>query len=93
MLTEEVRTGKLGGICSLNLASASGSNSDSSSGDSPQVAARCDLCGTVGLVLPALPVCVIPCFPGQQVTRLDYPTNLAVVIPGLPFSRGPPAVL
>ena len=88
MLAEEVRTGKLGGICSVNAATAS--SSDAGSGDVPQAGSHCDLCGSLGLALPPLPVVVIPCFPGNRVATVDFPADLAAAIPGLPFSRGPP---
>lgn len=89
MLAEEVRTGQLGGICSLNSA-ASGSNADAGSGDAPQAGSRCDLCGALGWALPPLAVSVLPTFAGQQVAAQDVPANLAAVVAGLPFSRGPP---
>ena len=90
MLAEEVRTGKLGGICSVNAAIAS--SSDAGSNDAPQAGSRCDLCGSMGFAPPSLPVCAIPSFPGHQVAVVDSPADLAASIPGLPFSRGPPSL-
>lgn len=91
MLAEEVRTGQLGGICSVNA--ASGSSADADPGDAPQAGAHCDLCGALGWALPPLAVTAIPCFAGQQVAAADFPAATAVTIAGLPFSRGPPALL
>ncbi|MEO6321256.1 MAG: DUF2946 family protein [Polaromonas sp.] len=91
MLAEEVRTGQLGGICSLNA--VSGSSADSDSGDAPQAGAHCDLCTSLGWALPPLAVAAIPCFAGQQVAAVDFPADVATAVPGLPFSRGPPALL
>ena len=64
MLAQDVRAGKLGGICSVNTASAN--DSDSSDGSPAQAGMYCDLCGSVGLALPALQVAAIPCFPGTR---------------------------
>ena len=90
MLAQDVRTGQLGGICSVNtdLASTSGAGS----GDAPQTGAHCDLCSSPGWVLPPLAAFTIPNCPGQQVAAADFSANLATAIPGLPFSRGPPAL-
>ncbi|CAN5135548.1 hypothetical protein BH10PSE16_BH10PSE16_16790 [soil metagenome] len=90
MLAEEVRTGQLGGICSFSA--ASGGSADAGSGDAPQAGAHCDLCTLLGWTMPPLPVAAIPCFAGQQVAAADFPADAAVTIPGLPFSRGPPAL-
>ena len=90
MLAEEVRTGKLGGLCSVNTALAD--DSGSGTGDALPAGSHCDLCGSMGFAPPLLPVSAIPCFPGQQVAALDYPAHTAVTVTGLPFSRGPPAL-
>ncbi|MCY1165675.1 hypothetical protein D9M73_55860 [compost metagenome] len=94
MLAEEVRTGKLGGICAVNSASWSGSADagDAGNGNTPQAGSHCELCGASGLVLPPLPVVAIPCFPGNQLASVSLPAHSAGSIPGLPFSRGPPAL-
>ncbi len=91
MLAEEVRSGQLGGICSLNNA-ASGSSADAGSGDAPQAGSHCDLCGALGWALPPLVVSVLPTFAGQQVAAQHVPANLVAAVTGLPFSRGPPSL-
>ena len=91
MLAEEVRTGQLGGICSANA--VWGSSADDGSGDAPQAGAHCDLCGALGWALPPQPVTAIPCFAGVQVAAADFPADVVATNPGLPFSRGPPALL
>jgi hypothetical protein len=90
MLAEEVRTGQLGGICHVLNAFPDGT---SDTGDAPQAGAHCDLCGALGWALPPTAVAAIPCFAGQQVALVDFPSDVAATIPGLPFSRGPPALL
>lgn len=90
MLAEEVRTGQLGGICSLNA--VSGIGADAGPGDAPQAGAHCDLCASLGWALPPLAVSAIPCFAGQQVAALDFPAHVIATNPGLPFSRGPPVL-
>jgi hypothetical protein len=90
MLAEEVRTGQLGGICSVNTSLAN--SSDSSPDDAPHAGSHCDLCGALGLALLPLAVSAIPCFAGNQVASADFPADASAAIPGLPFSRGPPAL-
>jgi hypothetical protein len=93
MLAQDVRTGKLGGICSVNtFDAASVDGSTPADGDAAQSGMRCDLCGSLALVLPALPEAAVPCFAGNQVATADFPAATSAAIPGLPFSRGPPAL-
>ena len=91
MLAEEVRTGKLGGICSLNAASSVAANSGS--GDAQQAGAHCEMCASLGWALAPLAVWTIPTFAGHRVAAADFPSHVAATIPGLPFSRGPPVIL
>jgi hypothetical protein len=86
VLAEDVRTGQLGGLCSAAGAGQPGSD-DTSSGHG-----HCDLCGSAGLAL--LPL-------AQSAVYSATVTAMVVVFedavrsassPGLPFSRGPPAV-
>lgn len=90
MLAQDVRSGQLSGICSVNtnLSSASDAGLD----DAPPAAAHCNLCASLGWASPPLAVLAIPSFPGLQVVALDFPANFSAAIPGLPFSRGPPAL-
>jgi hypothetical protein len=86
LLAEDVRTGQLGGLCSASGGGqASGDDASSANG-------HCDLCGSAGLALPPLEQ-----FGNCAVTV----TAMAIVFddavrsassPGLPFSRGPPAL-
>lgn len=95
MLAQDVQSGKLGGVCSLNNFVASSSNADGASGGSDSAqpkGAHCDLCSSLGLALPLLAVLVIPSFPGSQVAAFTLPTVQVASIPGLPPGRGPPAV-
>ncbi|MDW5444597.1 DUF2946 family protein [Polaromonas sp. SM01] len=87
MLAEEVRTGKLGGVCSMG---AAGGSVDAGSDEGSTASGHCDLCGSVGLGLPPLQhmdVCPV------AVTAMALVFQDAVrsaSSPGLPFSRGPP---
>ncbi len=93
MLAQDVRTGKLGGICSVNTFDAASADSSApADGDAAQSGMRCDLCGSLALVLPALPEAAVPFFAGNQVAAADFPAATSAAIPGLPFSRGPPAL-
>jgi hypothetical protein len=91
MLARDVQTGKLGGICSVDTASSSASGDASDDGAGGATSLRCDLCSSPGLVLPPLPVAASPCFSGTAVAVADVPANAGAAVPGLPFSRGPPA--
>jgi len=89
MLAQDVQTGKLGGICSVNTASshAGGDATD----DDASTGLRCDLCGSLGLALPPLAVATASCFSGTVVAVADVPATTGAAVPGLPFSRGPPS--
>jgi hypothetical protein len=91
MLAQDVQTGKLGGICSINTASSNASG-DAADGDAGSTGLRCDLCASPGLALPPLPVATAPCFSGDYVAVADVPASAGAAVPGLPFSRGPPAL-
>ena len=91
MLTQDVRTGRLGGTCSVNAVAGISIGADPH--EAAQGATHCDLCASLDWALPPLAVVAIPSFAGQQAAMVDFPAALAVTIPGLPFSRGPPALL
>ena len=84
-LAEEVRTGKLGGLCLVNPAA-------DGSGDVAPSGAHCDSCGSLAFALPPFTKQTLPSQPGQQVAGIDLPFDLAARINGLPPSRGPPAL-
>jgi hypothetical protein len=89
MLAEELRTGKLGGLCQVNTAANAASVG---SGDAVPAGSHCDLCGSCALVLPAFAAQTLPSQPSQQVAGVELPFDLAAAISGLPPSRGPPAL-
>ena len=94
MLAEEVRTGKLGGICSVNTAASPAADTDSSTeSGTAHAGSQCELCGTMGLVLPPLPLPEAHCPTGGLLLALEVPTAFSAAVTGLPFSRGPPAFL
>ena len=94
LLAEDVRTGKLGGLCSLGALAANADELGSSGSDDANAgAAHCDMCGSSGLGLPPL----------QRQAEVFPATISAIAVVfqdalrsasslGLPFSRGPPAL-
>ena len=92
-LAEEVRSGKLGGVCSPNTQTASTPDAGTS-GESgtPVTSSHCDVCGSLAFALPLLAVVTIPSFPGSHVAAATLPVDVAASSIGLPFSRGPPAL-
>jgi hypothetical protein len=92
MLAQDVRTGKLGGICSVNAASSDAGSESAGGGGAASTGLRCDLCSSPGLVLPPLPVEPALCFAGTVVATADIPASTGAAVSGLPFSRGPPAL-
>ena len=88
-LTEEVRTGKLGGVCLVNTTSAT---VDAGSGDVTPMGSHCDACGSLAFALPPFAAPTIPSQPRQQVAGIDLSFDLAAAVSGLPPSRGPPVI-
>lgn len=93
MLTEEMRTGKLGGLCSVvSSISDAGSTGDMGSdpGDTSLASGHCDLCGVQGLCLPPLQQAEL-LSPGAATMAAVFQNAVrSASSPGLPFSRGPP---
>ncbi len=93
MLAEEVRTGKLGGLCSAGAVTAmAGALDGSGSDDSSSTASHCELCGSLGLGLPPLQQAEV--FPAAvtAMAAVFHDAVLSASSPGLPFSRGPPSL-
>jgi Protein of unknown function (DUF2946) len=91
LLAEEVRTGRLGGLCSAQSRAAS---VPASGGEAVlQAGAHCDWCAFVGLAPPPLLALasLLPA-PTRYIALRDFPADRAAVVSGLPFSRGPPAL-
>ena len=88
-LAEEVRTGKLGGLCLVNTA---GSTALDGSGDVTPSGSHCDSCGSLAFALPPFTAQTLPSFPGHHVAGMDLPFDLAAKINGLPPSCGPPTL-
>jgi Protein of unknown function (DUF2946) len=91
MLAEEVRTGKLGGLCSVQSRVA---GDPTTGGEAAlQAGTHCDWCSSVGLAPPPLRAsAMLQAAPGSCLGLPDSPTNRAASITGLPFSRGPPSL-
>ena len=91
MLAEEVRTGKLGSICSVNTATAG--NPDAGDDNALQTGSHCDWCASLGLAAPPmLASATLFTAPVKHLARAESPANLAASVTGLPFSRGPPSL-
>lgn len=91
LLAEEVRTGKLGGLCSAQSRAAA----DPASGGEAalQAGSHCDWCSSVGLTPPPLlPSVLLPIASGPCLNQPDSPAPVAASVIGLPFSRGPPSL-
>lgn len=88
-LADDVRTGRLGGVCSAGKPAVAGNPV----GDTAEDHAHCDLCGSLAWVLPPVVAQPIP----TQATRLlaldAPPSELARFGLGLLYSRGPPSFL
>jgi hypothetical protein len=90
MLAEEVRTGKLGGLCSTQSPATGDGGSNN---DAALPSARCDWCGSAAFAMPPA------ASSGLFAPAPDYRPQPAAAIVlsgarlGLPFSRGPPALL
>jgi hypothetical protein len=91
MLAEEVRTGKLGGLCSAQSRVVA----DPASGGEAalQAGSHCDWCSSASLAPPPLLAsALLSPAPTPYVTLSDFPADLAASVTGLPFGRGPPAL-
>ncbi|MES2415829.1 MAG: DUF2946 family protein [Pseudomonadota bacterium] len=93
MLAEDVRTGKLGGVCAVNTALHGNADAGTGNSDAQAAGSHCELCGSLGMALPPLAAASIPCMPGTVVAGVSQPAHRTGAVPGLPFSRGPPALL
>ena len=90
MLAEEVRSGKLGGLCSVQVGSNAGAQDMPGSDDETSPGAHCDLCGSAGLAFtPLRNVGIAPVCGAAMAVVFDDAVRSASP-PGLPFSRGPP---
>ncbi len=85
LLADELRTGKLGGICSAGK-STGGSDDNALDGY------HCDTCGSLAFALPifCLPATLVK--PGKQLAGFDLSFALDARISGLPPNRGPPVL-
>ena len=88
-LAEEVRTGKLGGVCSVSTSLGGGG----SSGDAAPVGSHCDSCGSLAFALPPFAAPALPSKPSHNVAGVVLSFDLAALVEGLPPSRGPPLTL
>ena len=94
MLAEELRTGKLGGICTVATASTGGQPASGGDGDHQAGSgSHCDWCGSSGVMAAPWPVPAH--FPSldHSVSAVAIATVFSASALGLPFSRGPPPVI
>ena len=96
-LAEDVRTGRLGGVCSAGKAAVAGTSTDTGAGlalgSTAEAHAHCDLCGSLALALPPISAQPIPTQPNRLLAVAAPPSELARFGLGLPYSRGPPSFL
>ena len=92
-LVEDVRTGRLGGVCSAGKSAVAGTGSGLALGTTAEEHAHCDLCGSLALALPPITAQPIPTKPNRLLARAAPPSELARFGIGLPYSRGPPSFL
>ena len=88
LLAQEVRTGKLGGLCSLSKVV---DGSGGVTGDVKPDGQRCDLCGSLALAAPLFAEYALPSQPDQHLASVNLTFDWAALVEGLPPSRGPPA--
>jgi hypothetical protein len=86
MLAQDMRTGKLGGICSMGGTGASQDGLD----DGASATGHCELCGSTAPVLPAQPLRTGAPAPVTAMAVVFDNAVRSASPPGLPFSRGPP---
>jgi hypothetical protein len=89
LLAKEVRSGKLGGLCSASQGMGSPQQGDA---EETLHAGHCDLCSASALLLPPSHVSARWTDPARQLVRVAALAHHARLVTGLPFSRGPPAL-
>ena len=93
-LAEDVRTGRLGGVCSAVKSAVAGNASGAApNGTAAEQHTHCDLCGSLALALPPVVTQPIPTQASRLLTMAAPPSELLRFGPGLPYSRGPPSLL
>ena len=88
-LADDVRTGRLGGICNAGKSAVAGNAMD----DTAEDHAHCDLCGSLAALLPPVVAQPIPTQASRQLILAAPPSELVRFGLGLPYSRGPPSFL
>ena len=89
LLAQDVGSGKLGGICYVEPVMDSPQQGEPAS---LHPGGHCSLCASSALVTPPLAVFTqAPVLSYALALRMS-PSDRAVIVSGLPFSRGPPAV-
>ena len=93
MLAEEVRTGKLGGICSVATNPAGNSATPGAADGEVLADLHCDWCGGSGVMLAHwLAPVLFPGF-GDSAPLIAVAAVYPASTLGLPFSRGPPPLI
>ena len=85
MLAEEVRTGKLSGLCAASTSAA-----DAGIADILAENTHCDSCGSLAFTLPSFTAQGLCGKPDGRISQVRPAFGLAVLVAGLPPSRGPP---
>lgn len=93
LLAEEVRTGKLGGLCSVGAVAGTAGGLDGAGTDDTSLSAgHCELCGSLNLGLPPPRSTDLPSTAVTAMAIVFQDAVRSASSPGLPFSRGPPAL-
>lgn len=93
-LAEDVRTGRLGGVCSAAKSAVAGNASGAaSSGTAAEEHTHCDLCGSLAVLLLPVVAQPIPTQANRLLALAAPPSELVRFGLGLPYSRGPPSFL
>ena len=89
-LASDVRTGRLGGVCSAAKSAVTAVGASTALGETAQDHAHCELCGSLTLALPPIAAQHIDTQPNRLPALAAPPSQLARFGAGLPYSRGPP---
>jgi hypothetical protein len=89
LLAQDVASGKFGGICYAEPVLESVQHGEP---EASHASGHCSVCGSTGLALPLLAVASQAPVLSYELALRMVPSDRAIVVSGLPFSRGPPVL-
>lgn len=89
LLAQDVGSGKFGGICYAEPVLEVLQQGEP---EPTHAAGHCSLCSSYGLALPPLAVFTHTPVLADELALRMAPSDRAVIVRGLPFSRGPPGL-